>query len=367
MRLNDTPLVMSSHDIAFIGTGDDPDDPDFSGFAMAYHHAEAYEKLDDCELLACADIVPENAAAFADTFDVAEEHTYEDYEEMLVDAEPDVVSVCVPPAIHADVVVDCAQSGVVDAVYCEKPMDLTWGGAQRMSQVCWRNDVQLTFNHQRRFKPSWAEAREVVESGAIGDVERVELSPPNIYDWGTHAIDFANAVVGDRPAEWVIGQVDYREEQQWFGAHNENQAYGLWEYDNGVSGAISTGEGESLVPSLVRFVGTEGVLDVDPDDEEETDVRWRSVGETDWERLSVEEGEWTEPINDAIAHAIDCLNDGTEPELGARNALNTTEIIFGIWESARRRGRVDLPLEIDDNPLHAMVEAGDLNPEPPEE
>lgn len=52
----------------------------------------------------------------------------------------------------------------------------------------------------------------------------------------------------------------------------------------------------------------------------------------------------------------------TEPEHGAKNALKSTEIIFACWESARRRGMVELPLDIEDNPLVAMVESGDLKP-----
>jgi len=63
-------------------------------------------------------------------------------------------------------------------------------------------------------------------------------------------------------------------------------------------------------------------------------------------------------------NVVECIGTDDEPTLGARNALNSTEIIFGIWESARRRGRVDFPLDIDDNPLHAMVESGELTPEP---
>jgi hypothetical protein len=48
--------------------------------------------------------------------------------------------------------------------------------------------------------------------------------------------------------------------------------------------------------------------------------------------------------------------------LDASNALIATEIIFGAYESSRRRGRVDFPLTIEDNPLAAMVENGDLQP-----
>ena len=355
-----------TYDVAFIGTGANPEDPDFSGFAMAYHHAEAYERLENCDLIACADIVPENARAFADTFGIGEEHTYEDFEEMVTEVEPDVISICVPPAIHAGVVASCAQTGVVDAIHCEKPMDLTWGGAQQMSQACWRRGVQLTFNHQRRFKPSWVKGKELVDTGEIGELERVELSPPNIYDWGTHAIDFAAAVTGDRPAEWVIGQIDYREEQHWFGAHNENQAHAQWVYDSGIVGLISTGIGAVATPAIIRFVGADGVVDIDPrDTDDEINVRWRADG-GDWEEEDVEEGVWTEPINEAIAHLVECLETGEEPTLSAKKALNTTEIIFGIWESSRRRARVDLPLDIEDNPLEAMVASGDVTPTTPD-
>ena len=34
---------MTTYDVAFVGTGADPESPDASGFAMAYHHAAAYE------------------------------------------------------------------------------------------------------------------------------------------------------------------------------------------------------------------------------------------------------------------------------------------------------------------------------------
>jgi len=356
---------MAHHDVAFVGTGEEDalTDPGPDGFAMNYYHAEAYQHLDDCELLACADVDPERAATFAERFGIDPDRTYEDYETMLTEVEPDVVSVSVWPEIHAEVVVECARADGVEAIHCEKPMDLTWGGARRMSEVCRRRDVQLTFNHMRRFKPTWVEARDLVDGGAIGDLERVELAPGNLYDAGTHEIDFATGVAGDRPAEWVIGQVDYREENRWFGAHNENQAFGQWEYENGVSGVVATGQGSELIPATMRFLGTDGVLDVAPDDADDGNaLRWRSRGDDEWQRRTIEEGAWTDPIDDAIAHAIDCLESGAEPEIGARNALNATELVFGLWESARRRGRVDLPLEIDDNPLQDMVESGALEP-----
>lgn len=354
---------MTTHDIAFVGTGDQADlrNPGPEGFAMNYYHAEGYERLDDCEMVACADLVPQRAEAFAGRFGIDDDGVFEDYERMLAAAEPDVVSISIWPEDHADAVLDCARADSVEAIHCEKPMDLTWGNSRRMAEGCREAGVQLTFNHMRRFKPTWVAARERIEDGAVGDLERIELAPGNVYDGGTHMIDFATGVAGDVPAEWVVGQIDYREENRWFGAHNENQAHAHWRYESGVDAVVSTGGDRSFVPADMRFVGSDGVLEVGPEDAE-ADLRWRAESD-EWTDETVEEGAWTDPIHDAVAHVVDCLETGDQPVIGAENALNSTEIIFGIWESARRRGRVDLPLEIDDNPLEAMVGSGALDPQ----
>ncbi|MFB6296174.1 MAG: Gfo/Idh/MocA family protein, partial [Halobacteriales archaeon] len=180
---------MSEHAVALIGTGADPDDADSSGFAMAYQHASAYDAIDGVEIVACADIVPENAEAFAGEYGIADAGVYEDYEVMLDEARPDVVSICVPPAVHAEIAIGCLHHDAVEAVHCEKPMALTWGGARRMAMEAWRRDTQLTFNHQRRFGKPFRKAKDLLDAGEVGDLERVSFAAPNIYDYGSHSID----------------------------------------------------------------------------------------------------------------------------------------------------------------------------------
>jgi hypothetical protein len=70
------------------------------------------------------------------------------------------------------------------------------------------------------------------------------------------------------------------------------------------------------------------------------------------------------PLENAVDHVVESLAAGTEPVLSAHNALVGTELVFGLWESVRRRGRVDLPLRVDDNPLEAMLETGAIAPDP---
>jgi predicted dehydrogenase len=357
-----------SYDVAVVGTGADPDDPDGDGYAMAYHHANGYEKLGGAELVACVDIIRENAERFAVEYGIDDGHIYEDYEVMLEKVEPEVVSVCVPPSIHAPICIGCIRSGVVDAVHCEKPMAETYGGARMMAQEADRHDVQLTFNHQRRFSDAVRTAKDLLGDGEIGDLERLEFSAGvGIFDYGSHSFDLCNYFNDETPGEWVMGQVDYREENVLFGSHNENQALVMWEYNNGVTGLAgtdSTGAGgpAGAIACHNRLVGNDGVIEVGPAGAD-ADLRVRRTDDDGWRTVETEDGlhSW-EFVDRAIAENIRCLEEGEQPELRAENALNATELIFATWESSRRRGRVDLPLDIDDNPLTAMVESGELTP-----
>ena len=367
---------MAAHTIGFVGTGADPESPDSDGFAMAYRHARAYDDRDDCELVACADIVRENAAAFADRFGIADGGVFESYDTMLAETEPDVVSVCVPPSLHADIAVNCIESGVVEAVHCEKPMADTWADCRRMVDAADDHGVQLTFNHQRRFGGPFRKAKELLAEGAIGELERVEFAAGNIYDYGSHSFDLCNFYAGEAEPEWVIGQVDYREENVFFGAHNENQAIVQWQYDDGVHGFAATGTGPEaeLVDCHNRLVGTEGVIEVGVGfcgGRQGPVLRVKRAETGEWTTIETDEDvhgtkgvgglEKDQPfLRRAIADVIDGLESDEAPELSGENALRATKLIFGAWESARRRGRVDFPLEIDDNPLRAMVEDDQL-------
>lgn len=348
--------------IGFIGTGRKKAHGDATGFAMAYEHADAYRALpDQCELVACADIVEENARNFASTHDIPEQGIYTDYRRMLAECNLDLVSICTWPHLHAPMVLDCALAGV-RGVHCEKPMSDTWGSARLMVQECMRRDVQLTFNHQRRFGAPFRKAYELLKSGAIGELQRLEISCANVYDWGTHYIDMCSLYNDEQPAEWVLGQIDYRTEQRVFGAHIENQAIATWRYRNGVFGTIATGASGALFPADNRLIGTEGVIEVGVHGGPH--LRIRRNTDADWEIIDTNNENLHGPyfLDRAIREVVDALISGRESELSGRRALNATEIIFAIYESSRRRGRVDLPLLIDDNPLVAMVQSGDLRP-----
>lgn len=350
--------------VGLIGTGRKKDRPDITGFFMAYQHAAGYRALpDECELVACADIVRENAEAFAAANGIPESGIFLDYHAMLAQANLDMVSICTWPHLHAPMVLDCALAGV-KAIHCEKPMADSWSAARLMAQECARRGVQLTFNHMRRFGKPFYGARDLLREGAIGELVRVEVGcPGDIYDTGTHWIDMCGMYVDEQPAEWVIGQIDYRTERLVFGIHGENQAMASWRYPNGIHGLLASGAGVGTIGVSHRLIGTGGVIEVGVPDGPL--LRVLRQGGSGWESIDTAGEHLHGPgyHERGVADAVAALRAGREPELSARRALNATEIIFAIYESSRRRARVDLPLTIADNPLTSMVAANDLHPE----
>jgi len=351
---------MSKYKVGVIGCGDNTKKRGPQGYAMAWRHGEAYEKLpEQCEIVACADIVENNAKAFAERFGV--KTIYSDYKDMLAKEGLDIVSICTWMRLHTEMVIAAAEAGV-KAIHCEKPMATTWGDAKRMAKVCDELGVQLTFNHQRRFGAPFVIAKEMLKAGEIGDLKILQYGEGNLYDTGTHFIDMLSFFNDETPAKWVIAQIDYREPNLVFGADHEGQAWASWEYDNGVMGMAASGPGSPIVGATNRLVGTSGVIEVGVSSERQMPLRIKRDGQTGWEKVDTRGESIHGPgfIDRAIADIIDALASGRESQLCARRALIATEIIFACWESSRRRGRVDLPLDVDDNALEAMIKSGQL-------
>ena len=316
-------------------------------------HARGYEASPDVEIVACADSVEDARNAFAEQFDVP--NTYENYQEMLDTESLDFVSVCTWIALHKDMVIAAANSGI-KAIHCEKPMAPTWGDAKALYQACVDNDVVITFCHQRRFGAQFIKAKRLANEGAIGELRRLEAACPNLLDWGTHWFDMFFFYNNDEPIDWVIGQIDVADERTVFGTQVETSGISWLRWKNGVEGLLATG-GTGLSGFANRLIGTEGIIDVG--------------GGGAPIRILREGAEWQQPELSGLAPERDattlsvldlvhCIKTGREPELSGRKALQATELIFATYESSRRRAKIHLPLTTEDSALLTMVANGEI-------
>ena len=87
-------------------------------------------------------------------------------------------------------------------------------------------------------------------------------------------------------------------------------------------------------------------------------ARLLGTGGDGWETI---EAPWEGPFVRLAREAVDWV-DGTidDPLSSGDKGRATLEILMALYESARKRRRVELPLKTLANPLQLMIESGEL-------
>lgn len=161
--------------VGLIGLGD-----------VAIAHLEGYRSLEGIEVVAGADVRAERAAAVALRYGF---RAYTDYRAMLDAERPDIVCVLTTVRTHREVTEAAADRGV--HVLCEKPMALTVADTVAMIAPCRERGVKLFYAASYRFLPPIVKARELIQAGAIGEVQLlVETMMGGSGADGYHAMGF---------------------------------------------------------------------------------------------------------------------------------------------------------------------------------
>lgn len=94
-----------------------------------------------------------------------------EYGRMLAEQKPDTVIVCTPDFTHADYIVTALEAGC--DVICEKPLATTAAQLERILEVQARTQKKVTVTFNYRYTPARTQIKELLSSGAIGEVTAV--------------------------------------------------------------------------------------------------------------------------------------------------------------------------------------------------
>jgi predicted dehydrogenase len=130
--------------------------------------AQSLAKTASCRLTAVADVDAQRATAFASQYDAASE---KDWTALLHRPDVDAVVISTPPDSHAAIGVAALQAG--KHVLCEKPLSRTPDECQQMLDAAQSSHRTLATGFNYRFYPSVMKAREIFDSGAIGDLDHI--------------------------------------------------------------------------------------------------------------------------------------------------------------------------------------------------
>ena len=134
--------------------------------ALAYRAAPAVFGLEPPRLEILADIDDVAAARAAD--DLGFRRSTGDWRTLVADPSVDVVDITAPNQLHEEMALAAISAG--KAVYCEKPLAPTAIGAGRMVTAAEADGVRTMVGFNYLKNPIAALAREIIESGEIGDV-----------------------------------------------------------------------------------------------------------------------------------------------------------------------------------------------------
>jgi predicted dehydrogenase len=163
-------------------------------------------------------------------------------------------------------------------------------------------------------------------------------------------INFLN---NDQEAEWVMGQIDTRNKREGYANHPdmyaEDMAIGRICYKNGVRATVELGE---FAPQAWQFhvIGTDGIIDVNLPGG--PPIRLMSADTDGW---VVPELNPCDSREAEMVELIDAIEGEREHISSGQVGRNGLEIVMAVFESSRTRRLVNLPLEIQENPLESMM------------
>lgn len=117
---------------------------------------------------------------------------YTDFDKMLKEIKPDIVSIAIPEAYHCEYTIKALNAGA--HVYCEKVLASSREEALKMEATAKANGKQLNVGYSYRHSPSCRFLTEQLESGAIGQPLFVMLRAFSCCIH--HMTDYATTLLG---------------------------------------------------------------------------------------------------------------------------------------------------------------------------
>ena len=138
---------------------------------IADMHYLGYSATPMAELVAICDVDPDLLRLRADEWGI--DKTYGDFDQLLGDPDVDAVDIITPHYLHAPMTIAALEAG--KHVSVQKPMALTIAEADAMIAAAEQAGKLLRVIDNYRFHPPFVRAKQILESGGIGEPMSVRI------------------------------------------------------------------------------------------------------------------------------------------------------------------------------------------------
>lgn len=346
--------------VAIIGTGN-----------ISPSHIKGYLKFPDrCKIVALVDIFPEKAEEKKRKFNLDDAQVYDDHKKILDRDDIDLIDVCTPPYVHAEIAINGLNAG--KNVLVEKPMAASLEECDAMLAAQKRSGKLLTVVAQNRFLAGYMNLKKTLDSGLVGDIVHAQADSfwwrgHNYYDlwWrGTwekegggctlnHAVHHIDMML------WMMGMPEEVQAIMANTSHDnaevEDLSIALLKYKQNALAQITSSVVHHGEEQQVVFQGKRARISApwkvyasqpmgsgfpvrDEKTEQEIEEFYKLLPDQPYE-----EGH-TMLIDDVMR----ALEKGGSPLITAQDGKRTLELITAIYKASVSRAPVKLPMRNDD-------------------
>ncbi len=323
-------------------------------------HVQSIAELPDARLVAVADVVPTRTQRVANETGA---DCYDDYRRMLERRDIDLVNICTPSGLHAEMTIQALTAG--KHVIVEKSMALTLSDADRMIAAARAAGRKLCVVLQNRYNPPMQDLRRAVDQGRLGRLLLGNATvrwyrPQEYYEdgWhGTWAMDggaLMNQSIHHIDAlQWLMGDVAS------VFAFTGTLAHQMEAEDTGVvalrftSGALGSIEASTItfpenLEGSVAIFGERGSVKVGGTALNRK-VFWKIEGDMQHEINLLVRDQVDPPSvygtshKAVIADMAQAIREDREPRTNAAEARRSVALVLAIYQSARQGCPVVVP------------------------
>lgn len=330
------------------------------GLGVGMSHCRGAAAAEGARLYAVCDLRDDRLAKAHNEFPEAKLFT--DYDALLADPEVDIVSVCVPSSMHADLAIQALRAG--KHVLVEKPMDITVDRILDIEKVRLETGLKVGGVFQNRRNAIMEPMKKAIDEGRLGRIitgafrviwyrsedyfrENGHWRGTWQYDGGgslmnqgVHTVDLMQWLLGDVAsirAEMAI--LDHKE------VETEDFVFATVKFKSGATVLLSsTTCAYPGISTDIQVIGTNGSIWVDGDRPVLWKIKGDNMKEEEKEILDAFAGNgsaaWADPTlirghSFMVQDMIDAVRFDRDPMVGPQEATKAVRIVNAVYESAR--------------------------------
>ena len=145
-------------------------------------------------------------------------YSYDTFDQIAHDSNIDAVYIGLPNSLHAEYTIRAARAG--KHVLCEKPMAISSAECRAMIDACRQANVKLMIAYRIHYDPIWLAIRDLVRSGALGEIEgfqggfytvmpngwrldRALAGGGSLMDLGIYPLNAIRWIAGEEPSTYT--------------------------------------------------------------------------------------------------------------------------------------------------------------------